>query len=280
VDIDKTLEKNTKLPETMTRQAILDNPNILFGVNSMTLVFKQSSPQKKVCFAASGAPGPERWKLQEPLPGSSATFNFTTDGDGNADHRWGFCAFVCDSKRSAPSQTALDSFATKWKSVQERATWVRAPEVQRDDWDEARLRDLCAAHGWEFEWMTEDGERRRRVTEVGVLNKQQFNLPEKVKRSMRKHVGAASNAASKEATNSAISDLTSEGVSSTAGSEVMPDGYQLTAPTGTAAAPKAGGEGEAGAAAASPLPKSRSKQLWSKLGGSASKSKEGVDTSK
>ena len=25
-----------------------------------------------------------------------------------------------------------------------------------EDWDEARLKALCARHGWEFEWMTED----------------------------------------------------------------------------------------------------------------------------
>ena len=27
-------------------------------------------------------------------------------------------------------------------------------QVERDAWDEARLRALCARHGWEFEWMT------------------------------------------------------------------------------------------------------------------------------
>ena len=28
-------------------------------------------------------------------------------------------------------------------------------QVERDAWDEARLRALCARHGWEFEWMTD-----------------------------------------------------------------------------------------------------------------------------
>lgn len=28
-------------------------------------------------------------------------------------------------------------------------------KVERDGWDEARLRALCARHGWEFEWMTD-----------------------------------------------------------------------------------------------------------------------------
>lgn len=35
--------------------------------------------------------------------------------------------------------------------------------VERDAWDEVRLRALCAHHGWEFSWMTEDDERRRRI---------------------------------------------------------------------------------------------------------------------
>ena len=41
----------------------------------------------------------------------------------------------------------------------------RSLEVERDSWDEQRLRALCAHHGWDFEWMTEDGERRRRANE-------------------------------------------------------------------------------------------------------------------
>ncbi|CAE7781805.1 unnamed protein product, partial [Symbiodinium sp. CCMP2592] len=39
------------------------------------------------------------------------------------------------------------------------------PLASREGWDEARLRALCARHGWEFEWMSEDGERRRRGAE-------------------------------------------------------------------------------------------------------------------
>ncbi|CAJ1427433.1 unnamed protein product [Effrenium voratum] len=39
------------------------------------------------------------------------------------------------------------------------------PVVSREGWDEERLRALCARHGWEFEWMSEDGERRRRGAE-------------------------------------------------------------------------------------------------------------------
>lgn len=27
------------------------------------------------------------------------------------------------------------------------------------------MRSLCAMHGWEFEWLSEDGERKRRIGE-------------------------------------------------------------------------------------------------------------------
>merc|ERR1740121_1434541 len=64
-----------------------------------------------------------------------------------------------------PAQ-AVDDLCQKWVAVARDAAGILADvEVQRDDWNEARLRALCNRHGWEFEWMTEAGERRRRVGE-------------------------------------------------------------------------------------------------------------------
>jgi len=74
-----------------------------------------------------------------------------------------------DGRAKVPDREKLDRLAEKWAEVRRRAEWVKEPEVQRDDWDEARLRALCAKHGWEFEWKTEDGERRRRAREIGAL---------------------------------------------------------------------------------------------------------------
>eukprot|EP00435_Cladocopium_sp_Y103_P021563 s6_g5.t1 len=60
----------------------------------------------------------------------------------------------------------LTAFAQKRVQVVSRGEGNQDdPEVERDSWDEQRLRALCARHGWDFEWMTEDGERRRRANE-------------------------------------------------------------------------------------------------------------------
>merc|ERR1719284_2020866 len=60
----------------------------------------------------------------------------------------------------------VDQFSQRRLEVISKATGNQdAVQVQCDNWDESRLRALCARHGWEFEWMTEDGERRRRAQE-------------------------------------------------------------------------------------------------------------------
>merc|ERR1712107_444123 len=65
-----------------------------------------------------------------------------------------------------PPLEDFEDFATQWTQASSLAQGIReTPEVEREAWDEDRLRALCAKHGWEFEWMTEDGERRRRTRE-------------------------------------------------------------------------------------------------------------------
>ncbi|CAE7483920.1 unnamed protein product [Symbiodinium natans] len=60
----------------------------------------------------------------------------------------------------------VDAFAQRRVEVVCRGEGNQSdPQVERDSWDEQRLRKLCARHGWDFEWMTEDGERRRRADE-------------------------------------------------------------------------------------------------------------------
>eukprot|EP00930_Biecheleria_cincta_P030002 TRINITY_DN20820_c0_g1_i1.p1 TRINITY_DN20820_c0_g1~~TRINITY_DN20820_c0_g1_i1.p1 ORF type:complete len:1638 (-),score=301.70 TRINITY_DN20820_c0_g1_i1:11-4405(-) len=64
-----------------------------------------------------------------------------------------------------------------WDAIMEKASKLKSraqglqsvPTLSREDWDEARLRALCAKHGWEFDWMSEDGERRRRGAERQAL---------------------------------------------------------------------------------------------------------------
>lgn len=59
----------------------------------------------------------------------------------------------------------LQKLAEGWEASCDRLFGLKGEEVsvERDSWDEIRLRALCAHHGWEFSWMTEDDERRRRI---------------------------------------------------------------------------------------------------------------------
>jgi len=60
----------------------------------------------------------------------------------------------------------VEGFAKSWLEVCCRGEGNQdQPQVERESWDEQRLRALCERHGWDFEWMTEDGERRRRANE-------------------------------------------------------------------------------------------------------------------
>jgi len=103
------------------------------------------------------------------IAGDRAEFEFQTDGDtgdAGSGERWGIWALVLPKRTDPPRQEDIDALATKWVEATARAAGC-LDEVQiiRNDWDEARLRALCARHGWEFSWMTEDSERKRRATE-------------------------------------------------------------------------------------------------------------------
>lgn len=64
-----------------------------------------------------------------------------------------------------PNKDQLQKLAEAWEESCDRLFGLKGEEVsvERDAWDEVRLRALCAHHGWEFSWMTEDDERRRRI---------------------------------------------------------------------------------------------------------------------
>ncbi|CAE8595134.1 unnamed protein product, partial [Polarella glacialis] len=71
---------------------------------------------------------------------------------------------VTSSGSAAPPQETINKLMDRWVAETSRARGSRAKiSLEPEDWDEARLRAVCARHGWEFEWMTEEGERRRRI---------------------------------------------------------------------------------------------------------------------
>merc|ERR1712039_615979 len=88
------------------------------------------------------------------------------------DARWGVWALVVRNDRGlgGAKQSVIDKLAEKWIAIDEKARGFNEEViVKRDDWDKTRILDLCARHGWDFEWMSEDGERRRRANEREVL---------------------------------------------------------------------------------------------------------------
>merc|ERR1712217_843446 len=103
-----------------------------------------------------------------PLPGDNVTLSFSNLGDNGDDPKmhWGIWAVVLPGDAPRPSIQSLDALAEKWCTDIPRAIGIQQElQVEQEGWDEIRLRALCEKHGWEFEWMTEDGERRRRANE-------------------------------------------------------------------------------------------------------------------
>mmetsp|Transcript_58233 Transcript_58233/g.103398 ORF Transcript_58233/g.103398 Transcript_58233/m.103398 type:complete len:379 (-) Transcript_58233:62-1198(-) len=101
------------------------------------------------------------------IPYNQVDFVWTTDGDGSGypKRRWGFFAVAKPAGTAPLSEDKMNLLVRRWKEVSSLARGVAAGKisVEPEDWDEARLRALCARHGWEFEWMTEEGERQRRI---------------------------------------------------------------------------------------------------------------------
>lgn len=167
LDVAKTRELNPSREEVMSDDVLCENPNVLLGMTNVTLAFKQPNTQRVPVFEGSGPPDSEVWKCYE-LPGDAAEFHFSTDGDGmhDAGRRWGFWALALPAGAPRLSAQGVNNLADKWVEVSMKAMGIeKTPTCERDEWDEQRLRALCARHGWEFEWMTEDGERRRRASE-------------------------------------------------------------------------------------------------------------------
>ena len=109
------------------------------------------------------------------VPGGSAQVEFGPMEDPGAlgyygwgvrpphlEGAWGVFAVALPGSGEAPDPKALDRLAEAWRALEQGA---REPSlvVERDEWCEERLRALCQRHGWEFEWMSFDGEGQKRI---------------------------------------------------------------------------------------------------------------------
>lgn len=191
VDVPQTVKLSAG-GAALSEEQILADPKVLLAATGTTVVFRQPQPAPVLKFQFSGprvgstpetkgtAPDPDahgdlseegktQWRSCV-VPGNHVELEFSSDGDTankSPAERWGIWALVMPKEAATSlSQAAVDQLATKWVDGTVLAEGCEDDvEIQRNDWDEARLRALCARHGWEFSWMTEDGERRRRATE-------------------------------------------------------------------------------------------------------------------
>eukprot|EP00928_Gymnodinium_smaydae_P095242 TRINITY_DN8165_c0_g1_i2.p1 TRINITY_DN8165_c0_g1~~TRINITY_DN8165_c0_g1_i2.p1 ORF type:complete len:1791 (+),score=260.54 TRINITY_DN8165_c0_g1_i2:117-5375(+) len=164
--------------EPAVRAATL-NPDILLNTAGITLAIIQPNPTRAVRFTASGRTSDRSWKEDCKLIGDTATFCFSTDGDGASEPetRWGVWALAVSQECREFSRAEIDALEERLTNLQKAAVGlVGSPEVRQEGWDEARLRALCRTHGWEFEWMTEDGERRRRAQERFGMQRSRISL--------------------------------------------------------------------------------------------------------
>jgi len=164
----------------LSEQDILEDPSRLLELTGVTLVFEPSDSGDTSFFRGYGRRGDGgdsdddnadnddvgMWQ-QVHVPQNSCTFNFQSDHDSsNTDQvRWGIFAVVMPTGPEKPTQKAVDDLCLKWASSVSRANGIKPDgiQVEPEDWDEGRLRALCAKYGWEFEWMTVEGERQRRL---------------------------------------------------------------------------------------------------------------------
>jgi len=171
LDVGRTRSQNPMKAGVLSDRAILANPNCLLAMSDLTLVFTLPTLQTSLMFQGSGVADPESWRCND-LPGCRAEFEFCTDGDsvgGALGQLWGVWALVLPKATTVPSRQKLDALSERWVAASAKAQGLREePRVERAGWDEERLRSLCATHNWEFEWMTETGERRRLAQEKDV----------------------------------------------------------------------------------------------------------------
>jgi len=152
-------------------EALLTDPSLLLELDEVTLVFEHPEPQGEYYKSAFGSADNGTWDDWS-IPASSIHLQFATDGDGSfsPEARWGIWALCLPGDAEKPSKEAIEKLASQYTQVSMVAKGTKTePTVTKEDWDEARLRALCDRHGWEFEWMTEEGERKRRVAEKSGL---------------------------------------------------------------------------------------------------------------
>jgi len=155
------LASNKTALASLVRTDVVKDPAALLEVSNVTLMFEPVDSAPTVFFQGYS----DMWTTTL-VPFSSAKFFWQTDGDGSyyPDRRWGIFALVTPADDKDVDESVMEAVASKWAAETQRVMGVQGKlSIEPEDWDETRMRALCKRHGWEFEWMTEEGERRRRI---------------------------------------------------------------------------------------------------------------------
>eukprot|EP00927_Polykrikos_kofoidii_P022143 TRINITY_DN20730_c0_g1_i2.p1 TRINITY_DN20730_c0_g1~~TRINITY_DN20730_c0_g1_i2.p1 ORF type:complete len:1655 (+),score=292.53 TRINITY_DN20730_c0_g1_i2:723-4967(+) len=124
----------------------------------------RDGPTSDAEMTSMGVEPGERFSVSEEQRGEDGVlFLKLTDGRGWLSESLPDRTVVCFPEFE---QEAVDSFFDEWFEIIQRTNGDQTtPIVERGGWDETRLLALCQRHGWEFEWIAEDGERQRRIAE-------------------------------------------------------------------------------------------------------------------
>ncbi|CAK9080100.1 Hypothetical protein SCF082_LOCUS38200 [Durusdinium trenchii] len=160
-------EPNVHPVKPVTHEEAQESLQKMLDLPGICVAFQHPKPQSTQVHECFGQKEKSCWKHCE-VAGDYAEFEFSTDGDkgDSPEKRWGVLALILPAPVEPEVKEKVESFLATWTEKLEKANGNQEqPQVEREGWDEARLRALCARHGWEFEWMTEDGERQRRARE-------------------------------------------------------------------------------------------------------------------
>jgi len=185
IDVGRTFgaENPGKRP-TIDAEAILSSMPAcadFMQMSDVTLVFERPETDSGAGDTMERSGSADHGWESAALPGDSAEFIFATDGDGSdsKERRWGFFALILSADAGEPpSKEAIDKLVAGYQDATQLAKGItKDPCLEKVGWDEGRLRALCQRHGWDFEWMTEGGERHRRRRErQGCVTKTQMKM--------------------------------------------------------------------------------------------------------
>jgi len=169
VDLERTCgADNPGNAPPIAEEDVAENMNAFLELSDVTLVFDPPSSQNEDGSICCYGPRDEgNWTNGHSFSTDTLQFNFNTDGYGEeSQQRWGFFALVVPTADEAISVEDVDKLVAGYMSIAQHIKGVEGtPTLEKQDWNEGRLRALCERFGWDFEWMAEDGERRRRIGE-------------------------------------------------------------------------------------------------------------------